>query len=77
MLISLPLLSLPFLLSHSITSLSLYCATDDDSCIAIKMFDTKYLVQSKASEVLHRVDHLSMHFEVHFCLHLEAYHKIS
>ena len=41
----------------SITSLSLYCATDDESCIAIEMFGTNYIVQSRAIEVLHQADH--------------------
>ena len=34
----------------------MYCGTDDDSCMAIEMFDINYLVLSKASEVLHQVD---------------------
>ena len=44
-----------------ITSLSFYCATDDDSCIAIKTFGTNYLVQSRAIEVLHQVDHTELY----------------
>ena len=35
-----------------------HCATDDDSCIAIKTFSINHPVRSRASEVLHQVDHV-------------------